>query len=60
MSSGIAMCTYHDITMHNDVAMKFFYYVFSALCLIVLFCYGQYGIKTRKSSCLISVGCRTH
>ncbi len=37
MRNGISMCTYHDIIMHNDVTMKLFYYVFSALCLIVLF-----------------------
>ncbi len=37
MSNDIAMCTYHGITMHNDIAMNMFYYVFSALCLIVLF-----------------------
>ncbi len=30
MSNDIA------ITMHNDVAMKVFYYVFSALCLIMI------------------------
>ncbi len=35
----IAMYTYHGITMHNDVAMNILYYVFSALCLIVLFYY---------------------
>ncbi len=40
MSNDFAMCTYHGITMHNDVDMNIFYYVFSALCLIVLFCYG--------------------
>ncbi len=40
MSNDIAMCTYHGITMHNDVAMDIFYYVFSALCLIVLFYYA--------------------
>ncbi len=40
MSNDIAMCTYHGCTMHNDVAMNILYYVFSALCLIVLFYYG--------------------
>ncbi len=39
MSNDIAMCTY-GITMHSDVAMNLFYYVFSAICLIVLFYYG--------------------
>ncbi len=39
MSNDIAMCTYHGITMHNGIAMNIFYYVFSALCLIVLFYY---------------------
>ncbi len=39
MSNNIAMCTYHGITLYNDVLMKLFYYVFSVLCLI-LFYYG--------------------
>ncbi len=39
MSNDVAMCTFHGITLHNDVAMNMFYYVFSALCLIVLFYY---------------------
>ncbi len=57
--------THCDITMSNDVAMctyamNIFYYIFSALCLIVLFYFWQYGIKTRTSSCLISLGWRTH
>ncbi len=37
MSNDVATCTYHGITMYNDVDMNLFYYVFSALCLIVLF-----------------------
>ncbi len=36
MSNDVAMCTYHGITMHNDVAVNLFYYVFSALCLIMI------------------------
>ncbi len=36
MSNDFAMCTYHGITMHNAVAMKLFYYVFTALCLIMI------------------------
>ncbi len=37
MSNNIAMCIYHGIiTMFNDVAMNLFYYVFSALCLIMI------------------------
>ncbi len=40
MSYDIAMCIYNGVIMHNDVAMNFFYYVFSALCLIVLVYYG--------------------
>ncbi len=27
---------YHGITMYNDIAMNLFYYVFSALCLIMI------------------------
>ncbi len=41
MNNTVAMCTYHGITMHNDIAMNLFYYVFSALCLIVLFYMGS-------------------
>ncbi len=40
MSNDVAMYTYHGITLHNDIAMNIFYYLFSALCLIVLFYYG--------------------
>ncbi len=36
LSNDVAMCTYHGITMQNDVAMNLFYYVFSALCIIVI------------------------
>ncbi len=32
----VAMCTYHHITKHNDVDVNLFYYVFSALCLIII------------------------
>ncbi len=39
MSNDITVCTYHGITMHA-IAMNLFYYVFSALYLIVLFYYG--------------------
>ncbi len=36
ISNDIAMCTYHGIKMHNDIAMNLSYYVFSALCLIMI------------------------
>ncbi len=37
MGNDVAMYgTYHGITMHNDVDMSLFYYVFSALCLIMI------------------------
>ncbi len=36
MDKDVAMGTYHGITMHNDVTMNLFYYVFSALCLIMI------------------------
>ncbi len=36
ISNDIAMCIYHGITMHNDVSMNYFYYVFSALWLIMI------------------------
>ncbi len=49
-----------DVTMHNDVAMNVLYYVFSTLCLILLFYSGYYGITTKTNSCLISLGGKTH
>ncbi len=36
MSNDIGMCTYHGMTMHNNVAMNLFYYVFTALYLIMI------------------------
>ncbi len=36
MSNDVAMCTYHGITMHDDIAINLFYYVLSALCLIMI------------------------
>ncbi len=36
VSNDIAMGTHHCIAMH-DVAMNLFYYIFSVLCLNVLF-----------------------
>ncbi len=60
MTNDISMCTYHVITTHNDIAMNLFYYVFAALWPIVLYYYMWYGIRTRTSSCLISLGWRTH
>ncbi len=68
----VARDTHCDVTMGNDITMCAyimasqymtliwtFYYVFFGLCLIVLFYYGQYGLKTRTSLCLISMGWRT-
>ncbi len=40
VSNDNAVYTYHDITMHNDVAMNIFYYVLLALCQFMLFYYG--------------------
>ncbi len=40
IGNDVAMCTYHGITMHNNVAMNLFYYVFSVLCIFVLFYFG--------------------
>ncbi len=39
ISNNITMCRYQGITMLNDVSINLFYYVFFALCLIVLFYY---------------------
>ncbi len=38
MNSDMAVCKYHGITMHNDVAINLFHYVL--LCLFMLFYYG--------------------
>ncbi len=48
MSNDSTMCTYHGITMHNNIAMNLFYYVLSAIYLILLFYYGYYGIKQEQ------------
>ncbi len=36
MSNDLTMSTYHGITIHNDIAMNLFYYVFSAVYLIMI------------------------
>ncbi len=60
MGNDIAMCTHHGITMHNDIAMNLiFYYVFSALCLIMISLWVVCH-KTRTRLCLISLSWRTH
>ncbi len=50
MSSDIAMCTYHGITMHNDVAMNLFYYIFSALYLIMILLWVVWNKNKNKFS----------
>ncbi len=37
MSYGIVVGTYHDVTMHTDVAMTLIYYVLLRLIMIFLF-----------------------
>ncbi len=37
MSHGIVMGTYHDVTMHTDVAMTLIYYVLLHPIMIFLF-----------------------
>ncbi len=59
MNNAVAMCTYHRITMHNDVDVNLFYYVLSALYLIMILVWVVWN-KTRTSWCLISLGWRTH
>ncbi len=54
----VDMCTYHGITMHNDIAMNLFYYVLSVVCLIMILLWVVCNKNT--SSCLISLGWRTH
>ncbi len=46
MSNDVDMCTYHGITKH-DIAMNLFYYVLSALCLIMILL-GVACNKTKK------------
>ncbi len=36
MHNDVAMSIYNGVTMHNDFAMNLFYYIFSALCLIMI------------------------
>ncbi len=36
MSNCIAMCTYYGTTMHNGIAINVFYYIVSALLLIMI------------------------
>ncbi len=59
-SNKIALCTYHGITMHNDISINFFLLCILYSMPIVLFCYGLYGINTRTRSWLISLDWRTH
>ncbi len=40
MGNDVASDIHCDMTMSNDVVMSIFCYVFSALCLILLFYYG--------------------
>ncbi len=51
MSNGIAMCTYHGITMHSDIAMNLFYYVLSALYLIMILLWAVWNKKKSKFMC---------
>ncbi len=37
MGSEVAMCTYHGMGMHNDVAMGLFFYVLLHQIMILLF-----------------------
>ncbi len=41
MSNDAAMCTYDGITIQNDIAMNLYYYVFSALSLIMILLQGS-------------------
>ncbi len=47
MSNDIAMCTY-GITMHNDLAMNLFYYVFPALCLMMILLWVEWNKNKNK------------
>ncbi len=50
MSNDVAMCKYHGITMHNDIYMNLFYYVFSALCLIMILLWVECNKNTTHPS----------
>ncbi len=39
MNNYVAMCTYHDFTMHNDMDMNLYLY-YELLCLSMLLCHG--------------------
>ncbi len=45
--NDVAMCTY-GITMHNDIAMNLFYYVFSALCLFMILLWVEWNKKQEQ------------
>ncbi len=59
MSNGVGMCTYHGITMHNHITMNLFYYVLSALCLIMIFVWVVCN-KTMNKFMFDQLGWRTH
>ncbi len=48
MSNDFAIYTYHGITMHNNVDMNLFYYVFSALYLIMIVVWVVYNKNKNK------------
>ncbi len=50
----------YDISIHNDMDMNLFYYVLSALCLIVLFYYGLVWNKNKNKFMFDQSGLRTH
>ncbi len=48
MSNDVAMCIYRGITMHRGIAMDLFYYVFSALCLIIILIWEVWNKNKNK------------
>ncbi len=56
MSNDVYMCAYHGITMHDDNAMNLFYYVFSALWLIVLLLYFLFHTHKNMHYNIIHIG----
>ncbi len=54
MSNNIAMCTYHGTPMQNDIALNRFYYVFSALYLIIILLWVVW--RKNKNMFMISPG----
>ncbi len=46
MINNLTICTYHGITMHNDLVMNLFYYVL--LCIFIILLWVVWNKNTNK------------